>query len=146
MVVAWQQDRPDLDADDARAYTENALEHLGFGKVVVAPRVAATVYNPQSGGEPIRVWQTAATVEGGRVQLLVQRDAGVAVFVEDRTSDGTEQLLTDEQFRELAEYEHDSPLDDHIRRNVIASIAGVLVVAVAASAIVLDAMRPGSLE
>lgn len=144
VIAAWQQDRPELSAADARSFTEHALDHLGFEAIEVAPKAPAATYQPQSGGGPIRVWQTTATVRGGRVEILVQRDAGVAVFVEDRTTDGTRQLLTADQFRVLAEYEHDPPLDARLRRNVIATIAGMLLAGVAVAAIMIAGMRQGA--
>ena len=130
VVAAWQQGRPDLDADDARAFTRRALEHVALADIVVDTDVRAATYHPRTGGESVPVWETRATVTGGTVTLFVQRDAGLAVFVEDRTTDGGRQLLTDDQFAALADYEHDPPLDRRLRRNLAATLAGLAIVGV----------------
>jgi hypothetical protein len=131
VVTAWLAHAPALDRADAREMTRRALRAAGLDGVEVSREVVAAQHQPADGSAPIDVWKTIATVEGGTVVLDVDRDDGRAVYLDDLTADGTAQLLDDEQFRTVDRFTYQPALDDRLRRNGVASLAGVAIVGVA---------------
>lgn len=132
VVVAWVQERPALDGADAVAFTAGALRAAGIGGATVAPDAEAGFFRPAASTLPATaVWVTEATVEGGRLQVYVDRLAAQAVFV-DEAADGGGLLLTPHQFAMLDGYTHDPALGRRLQRNVAATAAGVIGAAVAA--------------
>jgi hypothetical protein len=94
VVGEWVRGPDALAADEAAAFAAGSLEDVGLHEVRLSPDIAETSYE----GSP--VWDVRATVDGGSVRLLVHRDAGEAVRVEDVADDGGP-LLTDAQFAAL---------------------------------------------
>jgi hypothetical protein len=130
LLGAWLSDPLPLEADDARAVAQEALEEIGLRDVEVAEQVDRRTHEPAAGGAPVETWRTVSTVEGGTVELWVAMVDGAAVYLLDRNVDATAQLLTDEQFEALREVSIRPPADEHRRRNVAATVAAVLIVGV----------------
>lgn len=133
LLVAWLSDPPALDAGDARAVAENSLRRIGFEDVSVAAKVDRREHRPAAGGAPIDAWRTRSTVEGGTVELWVAVRDGAAVFLLDRSADGTEQLLTDEQFEQLRTISVRPPADRMRTRNIAGTVAAAGIAVVAAA-------------
>jgi hypothetical protein len=132
VVAAWAGGPEPMTADEAAAFTADALAEIGVRDVRVSPDVAEATHE----GAP--VWSVGATVDGGTVRLREHRDAGEAVRVDDVTTGG-DPLLTDAQFAALDELT--AGLDeDHRREAWAATLAGVAGAAVALA--VAAAVRP----
>lgn len=133
VLGAWLQPRPDLTRGDARRFTRDVLEAAGLDEVEVTPLVTAAKDPPpatQPGAVTLDVWVTAATVEGGLVSLSVDRNAAQAVRFLDLGSDG-DAFLTEAQQDLIDGYDTDPALQRRVRRNVAATVAGGLGLAVA---------------
>lgn len=100
VVVEWAAGPAPMAADEAAAFAARSLEELGLEQVRLDPAVQEGTYRPASGDGEVRVWEVRSRVDGGSVTLLVHRDAGEAVRVEDVADDGGP-LLTDAQFERL---------------------------------------------
>jgi hypothetical protein len=131
LIIAWREPRPELTAADARRFTEQALHDIGFAQVKVSARVESGSHRPGRGGDAVAVWRTTAAVDGGTVELAVARSRGRAAFLRDVTADGSARLLTAEQVRQLDRFTFDRPLDDQVRRNMLATVDGLGIVALA---------------
>ena len=132
VLVAWLESRPTLDAEDARRFAVGALNAAGFEQVSTAPEIGAgaSPVGASEGNEDFRVWIVEAEVEGGSLELDVDRSEAQAVRVVD-AADGGGPLLDNDQVRIIDDYSRNPDLDDRFRRDLAASVAGVLGAAVA---------------
>ena len=95
------------------------------------------------GRDPIEVWVVQATVRSNPVELQLARVGAHAVYIDDRTPDGSAFLLSDLEYESVAAQLDDPTRVARIRRNIAITVAAVLVVAVALGHAVL-ALRPRS--
>lgn len=133
VIMAWFQPLPELEAEDAREVTRRSLEQLGFEDVRVDELVPDGVYE-SSTGATIAVWQTTAYVEGGWVDLYIAQDDGVPVYIRDRTSDGTDLLLTEDQYDQLRALDENPVREEQRLHAGVATLAGIFLVLVASAA------------
>jgi hypothetical protein len=131
VAVGWLQSPDHITAAEAVAAAESAYAVAGLRSAVVDPHPEAGEYVAVTGDEPIEVWQTVATVEGGTVQLWLSRVDGESVFLDDRTPDGGSQLLSNSQFQQLADHYENPAVGRQVRRNMILTAAAALVALVA---------------
>jgi hypothetical protein len=141
VLVGWLQPSPDLTKADARSFTAHALREIGVRDATVDRRVDAGTYRPRRSSDRIAVWHTRASAPGGNLSLDVDRDRGQAVFVDDVSTDGTERLLTDDQFAALGRLTTDPARHRRVARNMAATIAGLLAASVAVLATTLVPRR-----
>ncbi len=128
--ASWFTPRPDLDAGQAADTTVGALASVGFDATVPEPATRAT--HDTADGRTVDVWDVFADVDGTQIETQVRVDAGQLVFLDDRIgADGSDRLLSDDQFAAIADYRDNATLHDWIGRNVAASLAGVLTIVVA---------------
>jgi hypothetical protein len=132
VAAAWLQDPDPVTADQAVGVAERAFAAAGLPDAVVDGSPIAGVYTSPERGRRIEVWRTTAAIDGGDVELWLARADGEAVYLDDRTADGSAQLLTEEQFEALADHEDEPNLGSHLRRNVAITAAAVLLLALAA--------------
>jgi hypothetical protein len=144
VIGAWASEAPALDRDDARTVAQGSLEEIGLRDVEVAEQVDQRTHEPAAGGDAVETWRTVSTVEGGTVELWVAVADGSAVYLLDRNVDATAQLLTDDQFEALREVSIRPPADEHRRRNVWATVAGVAIVAVSGGLLVVERRTAGA--
>lgn len=131
VTLGWLESPDRLTAAEAVRIAEHAYEAAGIDPVEVAPAPEAGVYITVDGTSTVPVWKTVATVEGGTIQLWLARADGESVFLDDRSADGTRQLLTDEQFSGLAEHYENPAVSRQIRRNLLLTVASGLIVLLA---------------
>jgi hypothetical protein len=143
LLVGWLQPPPDLTRADAREVAERALDHVGVRRATVAERVEAGRFL-RDDEELIPVWRARATVEGfdGTVMLEVDRDDGSLVHLDDRSTDQSTRLLSDEQFDRFDGYATNPAQDRRLQRNLLLALAA----AAAACAAVALATLPDRKE
>ncbi|HEX4868966.1 MAG TPA: hypothetical protein VFV32_15245 [Acidimicrobiales bacterium] len=127
--IAWMQEPDPVSARDAVAVAGHALTAAGV-EATVDRHPAAGEYQPTS-GDPVPVWEVQAALPAGAVDLWIARDDGQAVFLDDRTDDGTGQLLTDAQVAAVGGHRSNPALARQVRRNVLVTVAALLVAVVA---------------
>jgi hypothetical protein len=142
VLFGWLQKQPHLTKDDARGFTSHALRSGGLQNVTVAKDVKAGTYALRGARSPLPVWDTSATVRGGKISLKVDRRVGQAVFVDDR-ADGGGQLLSDAQFNALGRVSTDPARSRRLERNAVGTLAGV---ALACVAVLATTIVPRRLE
>jgi hypothetical protein len=135
MVTATACGQPAMTRADARNFARQALTHVGFTNVQVAPEVTAASYRSPDprfrNQKSVAVWQTHSTVPEGAVDLYIPRKGNSAVFVRDEATAGGP-LLTDRQFRLLRDFRLNPAADrrrDHLRGPTIAAIALAVIAA-----------------
>lgn len=132
VATAWFQDPEPVTAAEAVSVAERAFAAAGLPAARVDESPIAGVYTSAERGRRIEVWRTTARVPGGQVELWLAREDGEPVYLDDRTADGSAQLLTGDQFEALAEHDDDDPtVGRHLRRNVAVTAAAVLILALA---------------
>ena len=130
-AVGWLQ-RPDhITAGEAVRAATGAFRAAGLEDASVALRAVAGTYEPGDDQPPIQVWKTEAELEDGTVDLWLAREDGEPVFVDDRTSDGAAQLLTDAQFRKIGDHSENPALGRQVRRNLLVTLAAALILGIA---------------
>jgi hypothetical protein len=130
VAVGWLQSPDHITAAEAVAAAESAYAAAGLRGAVVDPHPDAGEYAAVTGHEPIDVWETVATLDGGTVQLWLSRADGESVFLDDRAPDGGSQLLTDSQFQQLADHYENPAIGRQVRRNLVLTLAAALVMLV----------------
>ena len=131
VATAWMQDPDPVTADQAVGIADRAFDAAGLPGAAVDDTPIAGVYTSAERGRRIEVWRTTAAIDGGDVELWLARADGEAVYLDDRTADGSAQLLTDDQFEALADHDDDPNLGSHLWRNVAITAAAVLLLALA---------------
>jgi len=132
VLVAWLQDPEPITAHEAAGVAAAAFAAAGVPDARVGAEPSRATYDPGGGDALIEVWRTVAEVDGGTIQLWLAREDAEPVFLDDRTPDGTAQLLTDAQFDALADVDDNPALDRRVRRNLVAALAGAGIVLLAA--------------
>lgn len=119
---------PQLDADDA---SDLALDALA-GADVEVDRVQPPVrmVHQTSDGDTVDAWRVLVDVQAQgaveQIELRVQESAGQLVYVDDLIgADGTERLLSEEQFEILRQHRDDTLADRWVLRNALAAVAAV---------------------
>jgi hypothetical protein len=126
-TAGWLQAPDELTRAEAVAAATSAFEAAGVEGAIVQPRATAGVYPASDGSAPIEVWKTVADLEDGTVELWLARADGQSVFLDDRTPDGTSQVLSDAQFEELARHHENPAVPRQVRRNLVLTVAAALV-------------------
>jgi hypothetical protein len=132
-AVGWLQAPDGITGAEAVTAARGAFAAAGLGDGVVRPQAEPGDYPTGSGRSPIPVWRTFADVAGGTVELWLARSDGESVFLDDRTPDGTAQLLSAEQFEVLADHYENPALGRQVRRNLVLTAAAALIAFVAAT-------------
>src|SRR3546814_14533742 len=102
----WLQAPDPITADEAVEVATDALRSADVDGRVAADASSGT-YEPTS-GDPVEVWKTVATLDGGgTISLWLAQDDGEPVFLDDRSPSGATQLLSEAQFDALADHEPD---------------------------------------
>ena len=131
VAASWLQDPEPVTAEQAVGIADRAFAAAGLADATVDDAPIAGVYTSAERGRRIEVWRTTATVDGGDIELWLARADGEAVYLDDRTADGSAQLLTEDQFEALADHDEDPNLGAHLWRNVAITAAAVLFLALA---------------
>ncbi|MGK2947020.1 MAG: hypothetical protein ACSLFP_00470 [Acidimicrobiales bacterium] len=129
VAVAWWEDPPPVTAEEAADAVARALAGAGV-PATVAPDPLASSYEPR-GGQRTPVWQAFAAVEGGTIQVSVSQRGARPVFVDDRSPNGGQQLLSEAQFEAVTSGIDDPGRRRLVQRNVVLTTAAALVLAVA---------------
>jgi hypothetical protein len=130
-AAAWTRTADPVTAEEAVELARDALEEADVAGASIDREPSAGTYQPQR-GEPIEVWETVASVDGGAIRLWLARDDGEPVFLDDRGPSGATQLLTEAQFQVLAGREADPARDRLLRENIVVTIAAAAALVVAA--------------
>ncbi len=139
VTLAWLESPDRLTSLEAATIAANAYEDAGVTDAVVDPRPEPGMYTSVSGKDLVPVWKTTATVGEGTVELWLSRIDGESVFLDDRSPDGASQLLTEDQFRRLADHYENPAVGRQVRRNLLITLAAGLVVLIALRLSVLAA-------
>lgn len=132
-AASWFTPTPELEADDAAELALDALTQAGVeAELVDAP---ARGVHQTGDGTSVDAWIVKVAADAGgtteQIELRVQESAGKLVYVDDRVgADGTDQLLTDEQFDALGEHRDDALADRWTLRNVLAAVTAVVIAGV----------------
>jgi hypothetical protein len=126
---AWREDVPDLTATDAVVAMEDALESIGL-EATVAPDPVSTTYASRT-REPVAVWAVRATVRSEPIELQLARSGAHPVAIDDRNRDQTSYVLSELEYEALATNIDDPGRTRTIRRNVVLTVAAILVIALA---------------
>jgi hypothetical protein len=137
VLVAWLQDPNPIDAGDAVVAARSAFRRAGV-EATVEDAAAPGVYEPVSGGGPVAVYRTTADVGGVPVVLYLRRSDAAPVYLDDRSADGASQLLSDAAFSRLIGHVDNPAADDLVVRNLLVTVAAVLIVGVAVVSLLLD--------
>lgn len=115
-------DSPSMTEEDAATYTRGALREIGLREIQIVEGPRPGTY----GATGIPVWEVEAVVDGGRVEMAIERDGSYVRFVRDVADTGGP-LLTQQQIDELSEYS-DNPAADRRRDQLFVPgvVAGVL--------------------
>jgi len=126
--ASWFTPTPELDADDA---SELAVEALRSADVDVERVQAPTLMvHETEERDLVDAWSVPVEVQAGdavqEIELRVQESAGRLVYVDDLIGvDGTERLLSDEQFERMGRHRDDTLADRWVLRNALAAVAAV---------------------
>lgn len=132
-AASWFTPTPELDADDA---SELAGDALGDADVDIDRiRPAVRMVHETEDGDEVDAWRVLVDVQirdrDEVIELRVQESAGQLVFVDDNGGpDGTEPLLSDEQFEVLRDHRDRSLADRWVLRNAFAAVAALAAAAV----------------
>lgn len=132
-AVGWLEAPGGITGAEAVAAARGAFAAAGLADGDVRPQAEPGDYPSGRGRPPIPVWKTFADVEGGTVELWLARSDGESVFLDDRTPDGTAQLLSEAQFAVLADHYENPALGRQVRRNLVLTAAAALLALVAAT-------------
>lgn len=138
--IGWFEDPPSVTAREAATVVADALVGAGVS-ASVDPAPLASTYQPV-GGQRVEVWQTFATVEGGTILISVAHDGAAPLFLDDRSPNGSAQLLSEAQFEAVVAGIEDPGRRRLLQRNISLTVAAALVLTVA---VALGA-RPRPLE
>jgi hypothetical protein len=130
-LVGWLQAPDDLTAREAIDAAEAAYDAAGLGGVEVDAEVVSGTYSSGGDSDPVPVWLTSATLDGGTIALWLARADGEAVYLDDRTPDGSSQLLTERQARAIGDHDGSPAVGRQIRRNLALTVAAALIVVLA---------------
>lgn len=139
--AGWLQEPEDITAREAVRAAAGAFDAAGLEDASVSLRAVADTYDPGEGRPVVAVWKTTATLEDGSIELWLSRKDGEPVFLDDRTTNGAAQLLTDDQFRAIADHYENPALGRQLRRNLVVTLAAALIVG---TAILLGLDQKGS--
>ena len=135
LISALAEGTPELNEDDARDFTQEALGDAGFRAVKVLAEPRESDYRPpdRPDAEPVPVWVIRAQVRyrnrPRNVVVAVHRTEGRAV----RLSEGkTGRFFTAAQFAKLRDYAYDEAVDRQRERDIAGIVAFILLVLVAA--------------
>lgn len=126
-AVGWLQSPSALTGDEAVAVAKEAFAAAGLADAVVRSRPEPGDYSPGGDAAEVPVWKTFAELDDGTVELWLAKADGESVFLDDRTPDGTSQLLSQAQFEQLADHYENPALARQVRRNVVLTLAAALV-------------------
>ncbi len=129
--VGWLQEPDDITAGEAVRAAAGAFDAAGLEDASIELRAVAATYEPGEDRPEVAVWKTTARLEDGAVELWLSRKDGEPVFLDDRTSDGAAQLLTDEQFRAIGDHYENPALGRQLRRNLLVTLAAALILGTA---------------
>ena len=127
-AASWFTPTPELDADDASQLALDALDGADVAVERVEPPVR--MVHETEGGDLVDAWRVPVEVRAGdavqEIELRVQESAGQLVYVDDLIgADGTERLLSDEQFERMGRHRDDTLADRWVLRNALAAIAAI---------------------
>lgn len=145
VTLGWLQNPDHITASEAVGAARSAYIAAGLHGAVVNPHPAAGVYVAHEGDARVPVWKTKTTLRGGTVELWLSRVDGESVFLDDRAPDGASQLLTDTQFRRLADHYENPAATRQIHRNLVLTAAAALI-ALLAVRLAVVAQGPGALS
>jgi hypothetical protein len=144
VVVAWLQSAPELARDDAAATMTDALASVGIQDPRVSgvqpcrravtgpaerPTFGPAVCNDDaelSDGRVVKTWEGAVQVGQSTIVVSLDRSTGRVAYIDDVVG-GSTRLLTDEQFGDLDDFDGAGVQDDHRTRNIVLTLAAVLV-------------------
>jgi hypothetical protein len=132
--ASWFTPTPQLDADDASDLALGALEGADVDVERVRPPVP--MVHETREGDLVDAWRVLVDVQAQdaieEVELRVQETAGQLVYVDDLIgADGTERLLSDEQFEVMRQHRDDTLADRWVLRNAMAAVAAIGIAATA---------------
>jgi hypothetical protein len=131
VAMGWLQDPKAITADEALSAARGAYVAAGLRDAVVDPHAERGTYTSTTDDERVPVWKTTAAYDGGTIKLWLARADGESVFLDDRAPDGKSQLLTEAQFRRLADHYDNPAMDRQVRRNLVLTLAASLIALVA---------------
>src|SRR3546814_17897664 len=100
VLIGWLQEPDPITADEAVEVATDALRSADVDGRVAADASSGT-YEPTS-GDPVAVWKTVATLDGGgTISLWLAQDDGEPVFLDDRSQSGATQLMAEAQVAAL---------------------------------------------
>lgn len=143
-LVGWLQAPAELTAAEAVEAAQEAYAAAGLAAVEVDEEAVSGTYNPGGDDDPVPVWLTSATLDGGTIALWLARDDGEAVYLDDRTPDGAAQLLTAAQAQAIGDHDGGPAVARQIRRNLALTVAAALVLGLAVRHARLAAASPGA--
>ncbi len=131
-AASWFTPTPELDADDASQLALDALAGADVAVERVEPPVR--MVHETEEGDLVDAWRVPVEVQAGdavqEIELRVQESAGQLVYVDDLIgADGTERLLSDEQFERMGQHRDDTLADRWVLRNALAAIAAIVTAA-----------------
>lgn len=126
VAIGWLQYPSDITAAEARAVATGAFEAAGV-EAVIDPEPTLGFFTAAGDDERVRVWRTSAEIDGGTVELWIQRSDGLAVFIDARTPDGSKELLTQDQFDSIERFADNPAEGRQIRRNFALTAAAALI-------------------
>jgi hypothetical protein len=129
VLVGWLEEPDPLAGDEAAAAVAAALADAGVA-ATVDPVPLASTYQPV-GGERTEVWQTVASVEGGTILLAIARDGATPLYIDDRSPNGAQLLLSDAQLEVVVAGIEDPGAARLLERNVSLTVGAALVLGVA---------------
>ena len=136
----WVGDPAPLDRAAARSAVRSAYEDAGLAAVVGEPTRGV---HDLGDGRSVEVWKTTAELPAGNIELWIRVVDGQAVYLDDRSSDGTASLLADEDVEAIEADLEGLPWERHVRRNVPLTVGAALVALLGARFATMPAERSG---
>lgn len=131
VAVGWLESPDHITRAEAVTVAEHAFDAAGVRGATVDPQPAAGLYEPPDGGSKVPVWKTSTKVKGGTIKLWLTQSDAESVFLDDRAPDGAAQLLTDAQFRKLADHYENPAVRRQVQRNLVLTLAAAFIVLLA---------------
>ena len=132
--ASWFTPTPKLEADHASDLALGALREAEVDVERVKPPVR--MVHETRDDVLVDAWRVVVDVQAQgaveEVELRVQESAGQLVYVDDLIgADGTERLLSEEQFEVMSQHRDDTLADRWVLRNAMAAVAAIGIAATA---------------
>lgn len=129
--LGWAEAAPDLEPDERQAWVDRAFADYPDAEPA-GPIVEGSHTNAER--RTFDTWDATVQLDRGTLTVQFTRDGAAAVNVIEEAADGSGEFLTPAEFDALDAFRYRPGADDLRTRNVVGTVAGLLLAAVGALA------------